>query len=103
MDRNRTPKHEPSGIQKPMPLAPGNAKAAEPVPKHVTAAHAVPPYLDSSKAKWTKERIAATFGAQPKPKTGAPDASDLPSSSPTVRANPSFKISTGPKPPKRSF
>jgi hypothetical protein len=102
MAENKTPNHEPSGIQKPMPKAPGNAKAGVPAPKHVVAAEpGPPPYLDPSKAKWTRERVAAQFGVQTPSKVGAPDASDLPSGSPTVRPNPAYRINTSVKEPKR--
>ena len=47
-------KADRSGLPAPMPLAPGNAKAGQPVPAHVTAAHAVPPYMAPEKQKLTK-------------------------------------------------
>jgi hypothetical protein len=42
-----------TGLPPEMPLAPGNRLAGEPAPKHVTAAHAVPPYLAPEKQKFT--------------------------------------------------
>ena len=46
-------KADRSGLPAPMPKAPGNAKASQPPPAHVTAAHAVPPYLAPEKQKFT--------------------------------------------------
>ncbi len=46
-------KADRSGLPAPMPLAPGNAKASQPPPAHVTAAHAVPPYLAPEKQRFT--------------------------------------------------
>jgi hypothetical protein len=40
-----------------MPLAPGNAKAAEPVPARVKAVGVIP-WLDPARAKWTKAEVA---------------------------------------------
>jgi hypothetical protein len=48
-----------SGLPPAMPRAPGNARAADPVPQHVTAAAGpVPPWMSPEKQKWTKDRIA---------------------------------------------
>ena len=42
-----------------MPIAPGSAKAGEPAPAHVKHQGPLPHWLDPSKAKWTKARVAA--------------------------------------------
>jgi hypothetical protein len=47
-----------SGLPPEMPKAPGNAKAGQP-PRRAEAGGALPPWLDSSKAKFTKERLAS--------------------------------------------
>jgi hypothetical protein len=101
---NTTPTHDPrTGLQNAMPKAPGDKLAGVPAPEHVVAAESgPPPYLDPSKAKWTRERVDATFGQVSKGKTGAPDVSDLLSGSPTVRLNPPYRINTSVKEPKRS-
>jgi hypothetical protein len=52
--------NDSSGLPNAMPLAPGNRKAGIPAPAHVVAAEGPkPPYLDPSRAKFTRERIAA--------------------------------------------
>jgi hypothetical protein len=48
-----------TGLPPEMPKAPGNAKAGQPPPKHVTATHVVPPWMSPEKQKWTRERVAA--------------------------------------------
>jgi hypothetical protein len=48
-----------SGLPDRMPKANGNAKSGDPVPAHVTATHAVPPWMSSEKQKWTKDRVNA--------------------------------------------
>ena len=40
-----------------MPLAPGNALAAEPAPTHVTHEGPLPHWLDTSKAKFTQSVV----------------------------------------------
>ena len=48
--------HEPSGIQKPMPKAPGNAKAGQP-PRREEAGGELPAWLDPKNVAWPKERV----------------------------------------------
>ena len=72
-----TPGHDETGLHGSMPRCPGDAKAGLP-PSRREVGGDLPPWLDSSKAKWTKGRIAAQFGQQRPSKVGAPDVSDLP-------------------------
>jgi hypothetical protein len=66
-----------SGLPDPMPRCPGEAKAGQPIRREEFGGD-LPSWLDSSKAKWTRERVAATFGQQRRPKVGAPGVEDLP-------------------------
>jgi hypothetical protein len=60
-----------------MPRCPGDTKAGQ-APSRRELGGAKPDWLNGSKARWTKERVAATFGHQQPSKVGAPDVSDLP-------------------------
>jgi hypothetical protein len=49
-------RNDSSGLPNPMPKAPGNRKAGQP-PSRQEAGGALPRWLDSSEAKWTRERV----------------------------------------------
>ena len=92
---NKTPAHHPrTGLQGEMPKAPGHAEAGQP-PRREEAGGELPRWLDSSKAKWTKERVAAHF----KKGAGAPQVqsgSQLPDIPPHL-------VRSSVKEPKRAY
>ena len=91
-----------SGLPPEMPLAPGNKCAADPVPEHVIAAEDEIPWLARDKQKWTRERVAAHFGSQGLPRTGAPRIEDLPPR-PQLPDIPAYRVWTSAKEPKGGF
>jgi hypothetical protein len=66
MDRNRTPKHDSTGLQNAMPKPPGNKLAGVPAPEHVVAAEpGPPPYLAKSKQRQSTSRERTGWKATP--------------------------------------
>jgi hypothetical protein len=61
-----TPTHDSTGLQRPRPLAPRNAKSGQPIRREGFGGEK-PGWLDGSKAKWTTAPIEATFGISPTP------------------------------------
>lgn len=86
-----TKKADSSGLPPEMPRCPGDRKADQP-PSRAELGGALPSWLDSKNAAWPRERVAAVFGPEEQPTTGAPGIEDLPRMGPHVQQIPGHRI-----------
>jgi hypothetical protein len=98
-----TKKPDATGLLAEMPRRPGDAKSGQPIRRDEIGGE-LPACLDSSKAKWTKARVDATFGPQRYSKIGAPDIADLPDAMNSIIPSvPGYQLPSPVKEPKRAF